>query len=177
MNKIRTFFSDIGTLSRWDFYVKYFLPVLIIAFSWILIGDLIELNYSKNNLNKITGTIENIEEVLIQGKREYNELRISLNNYPKYFRITDNFKYQNIQEKLKIGDEIQIYFRPKYLVPFGLGKETDIYQLEYKKEILYDIAKRKKNSKGLIVFSLIALTIFGTAYYFGKIKLNKKSYR
>ena len=172
-------FYDFSTYeARWIFYVKYFLPVFLIFFSWVVIGNLIELNYKKDNLIKISGEIININEVVsIKRKNSQDyELRLYLNNYQKYFRILDNFKYDNIQKKIKIGDEVQIYFRPKYLVPLGMGRQTDIYQLESKNEILLDLSERKRKSKGLIVISLIALTIFGAAYYFAKRKINKKSY-
>ena len=57
-----------------------------------------------------------------------------------------------------------------------MGKQTDIYQLESKNEILLDLSERKRKSKGLIVISLIFLSIFGAVYYFAKRKINKKSY-
>ena len=167
------FFKDFWSLSRWEFYVKYFLLFILIVFSWMLIGNLIEVNYRKDYLNKVKGRIMIIGENLTRDykKNQEYELVIYLDNYPKYFRITDNYKYQNIKKKLKFGDEVEIYFRPKYLVAFGLGKQTDVYQLEYKKEILFDLSKRKRNSKGLIIISLIFLLIFGSVYYFANRKL------
>jgi hypothetical protein len=165
------FFDYFSTYEgQWKFFVKYFLPVFLILFSWVLIGNLIEINYRIDNLNKITGRIININEVqtLNSKKNQDYELRLYLNNYPNYFRITDNFKYQNIQNKLKFGDEVQIYFRPKYMVVFGFGKQRDVYQLESKNEILFDLDNRKRNSKGLMIISTIFLLIFGTVYFFCK---------
>ena len=163
-------------VERWNRYVIYILPLVIVFFSWTIIGNLIELNYKKENLNNISGTIVNIEEIQTRNSRRNQdfELRIQLNNYKKYFRITDNFKYQNIEKKLKIGDEIKIYYRPNYYVLFGFGKQTDIYELEYKKETLFNISERKRNSKGLIKISLIAVLIFGSVYYFAKRKINNE---
>ena len=160
-------------VERWNRYVIYFLPFVIIFFSWTIIGNLIELNYQKENLNNISGTIININEIQTRNSRRNQdfELRIQLNNYKKYFRITDNFKYQNIEKKLKIGDEIKIYYRPDYYVLFGFGKQTDIYELEYKYGTLFNISERKRNSKGLIKISLIAVLIFGSVYYFAKRKI------
>ena len=170
------FFKDIWSLSRWEFYVKYFLPFFLIFFSWVLIGNLIEINYTKDYLKKVKGRIVIINENLTQDskKKQNFELIIYLDNYPKYFRITDNFEYKNIEKKLKLGDEVEIYIRPKYFVAFGLGKQTDIYQLEYNKEILFDLSQRKRNSKGLIIISLIFLLIFGSVYYFANKKLRFK---
>ncbi len=170
-------FPDLTTYEdRWRFYVKYFLPIFLIFFFWVLIGNLIEQNYKKDNLTKITGRVVNVNEAITTKRKNSNdyELRIYLNNYPQYFRILDNFKYENIQKKIKIGDEVQIYFRPKYLVPLGMGRQTDIYQLENKNEILLDISERKRKSKGSIVISLISIIVFGALYYFGKRKI--KSY-
>ena len=131
------------------------------------------MNYQKENLNNISGTIINIKEIQTRNSRRNQdfELRIQLNNYKKYFRITDNFKYQNIEKKLKIGDEIKIYYRPDYYVLFGFGKQTDIYELEYKYGTLFNISERKRNSKGLIKIGLIAVLIFGSVYYFAKRKI------
>ena len=158
----------------------FFLPIVIVFFPWVIVGNIIELNYRKENLNKITGQIINIKEIQIRNSRKNQdfELRLYLDNYKKYFRITDNFKYQNIKNKLKIGDEIEIYFRPKYYVLFGFGKQTDVYELQHKNATLFNISERKRNSKGLIKISLIAILIFGSIYYFAKRKIkNKKSYR
>jgi hypothetical protein len=159
---------------RWKYYVKYFLPVFLIFFFWVLVGNLIELNYKKENLTKITGRIISINEAVSTKRKNSQdyELRLYLNNYPKYFRILDNFKYDKIQKKVKRGDEVQIYFRPKYLVPLGMGRQTDIYQLESKNVILLDLSERKRKSKGFIVISLIFLIIFGALYYFAKRKIN-----
>ena len=163
-------------VERWNRYVIYFLPFVIVFFSWTIIGNIIELNYQKENLNNISGTIINIKEIqtINSRKNQDYELRIQLNSFQKHFRITDNFKYQNIETKLKIGDEIKIYYRPNYYVLFGFGKQTDIYELEYKSETLFSISERKKNSKGLIKISLIAVLIFGSVYYFAKRKIRNE---
>lgn len=177
------FFNNFSTTSsnsiyerNWNIYVKYFLPVVLIFFSWILILNIVELNYQKENLNNISGTIINIKEIQTRNSRRNQdfELRIQLNSFQKYFRITNNFKYQNIEKKLKIGDEIKIYYRPNYYVLFGFGKQTDIYELEYKNEILFNIAERKTNSKGSIKISLVAVLIFGSVYYFAKRKIRNE---
>ena len=160
-------------VERWNRYVIYFFPVIIIFFTWVIVGNIIELNYRKENLNKITGQIINIKEIKTRNssKNQDFELRIHLDNYKNYFRITDNFKCKNIENKLKIGDEIKIYFRPKYYVLFGFGKQTDIYELQHKNETLFNISERKRNSKGLIKISLIVVLIFSSVYYFARRKI------
>ena len=166
-------------VERWNRFVIYFLPIVIVFFTWIIVGNIIELNYRKENLNEITGQIINIKEIQTRNSRKNQdfELRLYLDNYKKYFRITDNFKYQKIEKKLKIGDEIKIYFRPKYYVLFGFGKQTDVYELQHKNKTLFNISERKRNSKGSIKISLIAVLIFGSVYYFARRKIkNKKNY-
>lgn len=150
---------------------------MLIFSCWIIIGNIFEVNYRKENLNKISGKITGIKEVrIVNTKRNTDyELRLYLKSNPAYFRITDNYKYHDIQNELKSGDEVQIYFRPKYLALLGFGNEFDIYQLEYKNRILFDLEKRKENSKGLIIIGLISFSMFGTAYYFVR-KLQRKSY-
>ena len=166
-------------VERWNRFVIYFLPIVIVFFTWVIVGNIIELNYRKENLNNITGQIINIKEIQTRNSRKNQdfELRLYLDNYKKYFRITDNFKYQKIEKKMKIGDEIKIYFRPKYYVLFGFGKQTDVYELQHKNETLFNISEQKRKSKGSIKISLIVVLIFGSVYYFARRKIkNKKNY-
>ncbi len=162
---------------------KYLLLPIILFFVWIVIGNFYELNCTKNDLKAIKGTIIDSKEVAVSvarkrinnGKRK--ELRLVLNNYPNYFRLTDSFQYLDIINSLKIGDTVTIYYRKKYLVPLGFGHETDIYQLEHNNKVLFDISKRKQNSKGIIFVAGLAVVLFSGMflYYNWRRKIVKTS--
>jgi hypothetical protein len=107
-----------------EIFFACFINFLFLGISW----GFIESNYKKDNLCRINGIVIKINEVQARNtkKTQDYELRLYINNYPKYFRITDSFKYESILKKVTIGDKISIYYRPKYLVLLGMGRQTDI---------------------------------------------------
>ena len=136
------------------------------------------MNYSKESLNSVTGKVISIDNIVTKiinkpaYRRKKTELRIVLENHDGYFRLTDNYRYENILQVVKKGSNLTIYTRPKYLVPIGMGKQNDIYQMELNDSVLFSIKHRNRNSKKLIWTSSIFLGIFGSAYFFSKRKLS-----
>ena len=149
---------------------------------WIVIGNLFELAYTKQDLEFKKGRIVYFDKIITKTinkplyKSIEKEVQIKLDNYPEYFRLTDNFKCDTLLNNLKLGDTITIYYRKKFLVPLGFGKQTDIYQLEYKNQVLFDIIQRKNNSKSLILVGIIATIIFGGFYIYPKYKFAKAGF-
>ena len=176
MKYIKQFFSDFGNLSKREFSTKYLLPPVTILFIWVTLGNIFELTYSKHDLEFKKGAIIDfgqivtkvIDKPLYKGKEQ--EFRILIENYPAYFRLTDNFDYTPLLDNLKVGDTVTIYYRKKYLVPLGFGRQTDIYQLEYKNQIIFDLTERKNNSIGLVLMGAIASIIFGGLYVYRRKK-------
>lgn len=150
---------------------------------WIVIGNLFELAYTKQDLEFKKGRIVYFDKIITKTinkplyKSIEKEVQIKLDNYPEYFRLTDNFKCDTLLNNLKLGDTITIYYRKKFLVPLGFGKQTDIYQLEYKNQVLFDIIQRKNNSKSLILVGIIATIIFGGFYIYPKYKFAKSGFK
>jgi hypothetical protein len=171
---MRQIVKDFYDLPKHTFVLKYTLPFIIILFIWFAIGNSVELIYKKNNLKFVKGSIISIDNVIIKVinkplyKGKKYELRLRLNNYPDYFRLSDEFNYDNIIKSLRIGDTVTIYYRNKYLVPLTSGIQTDIYQLEFRNKILFDLIQRKQNSKGLFFTTLIASIILSVTYYYIK---------
>ena len=183
INLFKNSLKELWNLSRWEFFVKYLLPFVLVFFAWALIGNLIEITYSKENLVRVTDKILSVNNVITKVvnkplyKAKKHELRLYLENQDDYFRLNEKYKYENFIDKLKKGDSVTVFFRPKYLVPIGMGRQKDIYQLESGNKVLFDISARKKNSKGIVLVSSIALLIFGTLRYVAKKQKVAKSYR
>jgi hypothetical protein len=181
MRHIRQFFSDILNLPKHEFFRKYLLVPITILYIWLTAGNLFELTYSKEKLEFKEGAIVELRQVVRKltdkplYKRSKQEIHIKLDNFPEYFRLTDNFRCDPLIDYLKTGDTVTIYYRKKWLVLLGFGRRTDIYQLEYKNKIIFDLNQRKSNSKALILIGSIFSIIFGCLCFYLKHKRNKKA--
>jgi len=106
-----------------------------VFFTWVLIGQIIQSRLTARDLIKVTGIIDDTREVAthVRKKLFYTskdiELRIYLKDTPEYFRIMDVYKYQQFRRQIKSGDTAEIYIRPKWLVPLGLGYRNDVFQM------------------------------------------------
>ncbi len=181
MKYITQFFKDFGKLQFYEFARKYFLLPVTILFLCIALGNLIELSYILSDLEVKRGAIIDFNQIITKviNKPAYKgieqETNILLDNYPEYFRLTNNIHYSLVVNDLTIGDTVTIYYRKKYMVPLGFGQQTDIYQLEYKNQILLDLNQRKKNSKGIMLIGIIASTGFGGFYFYLRRKRKKQN--
>ena len=139
---------------------QYFCYLAALASCWVMIGQIIQTNLTIDKLIKVTGTIEKSIEVA-KKKRKSNlkdyELRIFLNNTTEYFRFMDIYKYDRFRDLIHHGDTVEIYIRPKWLVPLGLGHRNDIFQ---NGQTIFEISQTKRNGNGIIIISLIAISAF-----------------
>ena len=141
---------------------QYLLYLLALAMCWVLIGQIIQYNLTINKLVKVSGIINKTTEV---GKTKYKsrrkdyELRIFLDDTTEYFRLMDIYKYRSFRWKISKGDTAEIYIRPKWLVPLGMGYRNDIFQMSINGKTIFDISKTRKNATGIIIVSLLAIPI------------------
>lgn len=142
---------------------QYFCYLAVLAFCWVLIGQIIQTNLTPKKLVRVNGVIEKTIEVA-QKKRKSNlkdyELRIFLNDTFEYFRFMDIYKYESFRDQIQPGDTTEIYIRPKWLVPLGLGHRNDIFQMTIQGKTIFEISQTKKNGRGIILVSLIAIPLF-----------------
>lgn len=161
-----------GELSKSEHARKYLWPIAILFFIWVFVGNMVEYNYKKQNLNWTKGKVVYIEQVTTEYYKkaddDRHELIIRLENSPADFIVRDIFDYRNVINTIKIGDTIVIYSRKKYQVIFGFGKLNEICQIEYKDNIIFDITQRKRNALGLAIISLSAIILFTSLYFFFK---------
>jgi hypothetical protein len=125
-------------------------------------------------LTKVDGIIDTTIEV---GKRKYKsrkktyELRIFLQDTSEYFRFMDIYKYRTFRDQIYKGDTAEIFIRPKWLVPLGMGHRNDIFQLTINGKTIFDISQTRKNSGGIIIVAIIAIPLF---VFLGKYIRRKK---
>ena len=141
---------------------------------WVLVGQVIQYTMTTRALVKVEGVIDRIIEVK-KKKRKSNlldyELRIYLEDTSEYFRLMDIYKYHSFRSKVNKGDKAEIYIRPKWLVPFGMGHRNDIFQMTTNGTTIFDISKTRRNSKGIIIVFCIAIPVF---IFLGKYLHRKK---
>jgi hypothetical protein len=142
---------------------QYFCYLASLVFCWVLIGQLIQTNLTIDKLVKVSGTIDQAIEVSKYRRKSYSkdyELRIFLKDTTEYFRLMDIYKYDHFRELINNGDTAEVYIRPKWLVPLGLGYRNDIFQMTLNGQTIFEISQTKRNGNGIIIVSLIAIPIF-----------------
>lgn len=171
MRFINQFIADFVDQPKHLFFRKYLLLPVIVFLGWATIATAYEQTYDAGDLDKVSGQVSSIDEVTTRVinkpayKRKKKELRLYLKDFPEYFRLTDSFNYTPVIDKLKVGDEVQVYVRKPYLAFMGMGKRTDIYQLEYQGETLVHLSELKQKSTGGVVAIGTIGTIAFTAFY------------
>ncbi|MBI5021008.1 MAG: hypothetical protein HZB59_06195 [Ignavibacteriales bacterium] len=157
-------------MSNWDFGRKYLLLPVTLFFIYCTIGQFIEMSIRKIDLLYVKGKIISIQNVVTSKiskpfyKHSVRELRIYVEGYQEYFRISDNFNYRDFIADLAIGDTVYIYHRNLLTTILGMGRQFDIYQLENKNRILFDLENRKQNASQLTLVSFMFSFFFGVFY-------------
>lgn len=137
--------------------------IMPFAFAWVLIGQIIQSQLTTDKLLRITGIVDTTIEVATyrhKSNRKDHELRIFLRDTSEYFRFMDIYNYDRFRNRIKQGDAAEIYIRPKWLVPLGLGYRNDIFQMSINGQIIFDISQTHRNSNGIIIVSIIAIPLF-----------------
>ncbi|MCC7027969.1 MAG: hypothetical protein IT265_13480 [Saprospiraceae bacterium] len=156
--------------------VKYFCYLVALFLIWVLVGQLIESNLTIEKLIKVNGTIDTtiiVEKNRLKSKKKDYELRIFLVETNEYFRFLDIYRYDKFLEKIHHGDSTEIYVRPKWLVPLGMGYKNDIFQMTLNRQIIFDISQRENNANGIIFISLISILLFTLSGFY----INRKKHK
>ena len=141
-------------------YISY---LAIAVFSWILTGQLLQSNLATNQLIRINGIIDTTTEVEFheaKSNHESHDLRIYLRDTTEYFRFMDIYKYEQFRGLIHKGDTVEIYIRPKWLIPLGLGYKNDIFQMTVNGVQIFDVSQTKREANGIIIISIIAIPLF-----------------
>ena len=158
--------------SRSIIYGKYVLPFLAIILTWIAVGSLFNLLLARNNLCSFTGNVEKIrvEELRFPSRfRNHidHNLVIRFVDPSNIYVLSEDFKsnFADILRNIHPGDRVSIYFRSLSQTIFGLGRQSDIYQLEKNNIVIFPIStvRRKYILIGLSSFLFAPLVWFG--YY------------
>lgn len=130
---------------------------------WVLVGQIIQYTMTTKILTKVDGIIDTTTEVKKKKRKSRRfdyELRIFLQDTSEYFRFMDVYNYNSFRKLINKGDKAEIFIRPKWLVPLGMGHRNDIFQMAINGKTIFDISQTKRNSGGIILVALIAIPGF-----------------
>ncbi|HEX2845455.1 MAG TPA: hypothetical protein VHN59_02815 [Chitinophagaceae bacterium] len=130
---------------------------------WVSAGQIIQVNLTTDKLIRVGGIIDRTIEVKKKRSKSNRfdyELRIFLKDTAEYFRFMDIYNYDRFREKIQSGDSAEIFIRPKWLVPLGLGYRNDIFQMNLKGETIFDVSQTKRNNTGILIVSILAIPLF-----------------
>jgi hypothetical protein len=142
------------------------LSVLPFVFAWLLIGQIVQSQLTADKLVKVTGVVESSEEVTTHVRKNlFNthqdiELRIYLQGKTDYYRVMEVYNYQRFQEQIVNGSTAEIFIRPAWMVPLGLGRKNDVFQMNINGQTIFDLSETRRNGRGIIIVCLIAIPLF-----------------
>lgn len=145
-------------------FIVFFIVTL--ALTWALIGQIIQSQMTVDKLIKVKGIVESTQEVATHVQKKIFsthkdlELRIYLRDTSEYFRIMNVYKYSRFLGQIHQGDTAEIYIRPKWLVPLGLGYRNDVFQLNINRKTIFDISETHSNEYGIIIVLIIGIPSF-----------------
>lgn len=143
-------------------FLMYVLACICIWFAISLcILNLLPLN----NYKRTSGIITAKEEVSETQKsrrrsREVSELRIQLTGSSDYYRFQQSTSYERFVDQITEGKPAEIYTLPTILALITTNSPKDIFHLTVDGRVLYSIDETRKNTKGIMLFCLIAAPIF-----------------
>ncbi len=176
----KTFWKDLYEQSRSQFYLKYILPAFAFFLFWGLIGHVVLINLNQESLVKTRGQVSNIVVRYEQGLRSSSKdfaLKIILKNHETDFRLPDAYKndFNDLQDKIEIGDTITLYTRHLWQTILGWGKQLDIYQIDKNGETLFDLSRvihEKKNQT--IILSVLTFMLWLWYLMYRQARKNKQ---
>ncbi len=130
---------------------------------WVLVGQSIQYTMTTKILTKVDGIIDTTTEVKkkkYKSRRFDYELRVFLQDTTEYFRFMDVYNYNSFRKQINNGDKAEIFIRPKWLVPLGMGHRNDIFQMTINGKPIFDISQTRNNSGAIILLALIAIPVF-----------------
>lgn len=178
MNFFKRFAKDFSNLSRFHFACKYIFPAFAIFLTWGSLGNFYQTQLNKTQLVKNSGLVSDIEVVFQQGTKpsyKYYPLLISLVNSSNSFRLRDKFTdwFSFLQDKIHVGDTIEIYTRTKFQTLIGWGKQNDIYQIEKGNQLIFPISVVTDYNASQARALLFLALLFWSPFIFFKFRVIK----
>lgn len=145
--------------------------ILCFVCIWFAISLAIQNLLPLSSYDRATGTIASAEEVSAMKKtgrrsaHEISELRIQLEGQSNYYRFQEAASYDRFQDRILKGHKADIYTLPTLLALITTNSSKDIFHLTVDNQVLYSVEESRKNTKGIMLFCLIAAPVF---YFVGR---------
>jgi hypothetical protein len=131
--------------------------------TWVLTGQILQRNLTISKLVPVRGIIDDSQEVVANVKKKLldtqvdKEFRIKLKGSSEYFRIMEVYKYSGFAHQISAGDTAELFIRPKWLVPLGLGKRNDVFHLVVNGVTVFNVQQTRRNADGIIAVALVVI--------------------
>ncbi|WP_158995465.1 hypothetical protein [Mucilaginibacter sp. L196] len=163
----KQFYDDLTYLPRAKFSAKYTVPFIVCFLGIVLIGQLLSMFVTVDQLDKVSGNIVNVETNIIG----YTHHRFDAHDSPNYALVItlDNMQSYKIQEEktrfrlgsiLKNGDYVSIYYPTTMLKILSAGLARDVSQVERGNEVLYSWKDQQNEEWFIVGFLIVAISFF-----------------
>jgi len=145
---------------------------MTIVFAYAAIGSLLDSNLEKENLKRISGTVENYSYGKSSSQYStYTHLNLRLDN-KKDYKVTSEWKskFPSIVNEIRKNNRVELYHRKPYQRLYRWGTENIIYQLKIGNSVIIDINERQNKSNRLVYFTGIIALIGTTTLIIRKYK-------
>jgi hypothetical protein len=153
------------------FHKDSFFLVSFFVLLWLTISLIADSGKKTSDLIRHTGVVLNIDSVIIEVKdkplfkQTTQELRLIINTEPACFMLTTTGSFRYVTSKIKIGDTVTIFTKPRTLMVFGLRKENDISQLVKGGITIINYQQYRTKAKKLSIMFAISTIAVGIIYY------------
>lgn len=155
--------------------------ILSLFFLWSTISLLVDSTTNNKDLVAHKGQIISLKIIKTRTvdksfkRKSRTELRLSIDNGDNYFTSSKPSNFADINSRLKVGNTITVFTKPKLFGIFGMKKNNDITHLIKGDIIIIDFEQYKKSISGFFILTFIAFIVFFTLYYL-RIRRRYKSY-
>ena len=144
--------------------------ILSLFFLWSTISLLVDSTTNKKDLVAHKGQIISLKIIKVTSKKSFKrkfrtELRLSIDNGDNYFTSSKPSNFAEIISRLKVGNSITVFTKPKLFGIFGMKRDNDITHLIKGDLIIIDFEQYKKSISGFFILTFIAFIGFFTFYY------------
>jgi len=138
---------------------------------WLTISLIADFKIKTSDFIRHKGVILTIDSVVTRVKdkplfkQTTQELRLTINTEQEYFTSTTTTGFGDITSKIKTGDTVTIFTKPKTIMIFGLKKANDISHLVKDDKTIVDYEEYRATTKKMMILLAIPTIVIAIIYY------------
>jgi len=165
--------SDWNNLTSKQFSAKYILPVVVLIFGLLFMGQVIVQFLSVGQLYKVQGRLVNME-TKITSYTHHRGQRGSTPDYSLILTLDNSHSYyiqyiplmHKLDTALHVNDNITLYCSTKLIKAISLNLIADAPQIEQGNKVLFSFDEEKHRALVLVAVFGMMTAAFGLMMYF-----------